>query len=88
MQNEYRRRVLIEGSNVPGNPLRSNRMSMLAHGFLDTDSRRHFSLDDSDAVNYSVMRIRRPTRSGYENLGIVLLLARRRDPRRHIGPSS
>ena len=75
MQDEYRRRVLIEGSNVPGNPLRSYRMSMLAQGFVDTDSRRDFSLDDSDAVSYSVMRIRRPTRWGSVILGIVLLLA-------------
>lgn len=50
-------------------------MSMLAHGFVDTDGRRGFSLDDSDAVSYSVMRIRRSTRWGSVILAVVLLLA-------------
>ena len=44
--------------NVPGNPLRSYRMSMLAHGFVDQPESTEFMLDESDPMSYSVVRIR------------------------------
>ena len=48
----------IDGSNVPGNPLRSYRMSMLAHGFVDHHHDDEFKLDESDPMSYSVVRLR------------------------------
>ena len=48
----------IESGNVPGNPLRSYRMSMIAHGFvLDNESgdERWVAGDDSP-VAYGVIR--------------------------------
>ncbi len=42
--------------NVPGNPLRSYRMSMLSHGFVEHDGRVGFELDESDPINYGVVR--------------------------------
>ena len=49
-----------EPSNRPGNPLRSYRMSMLTHGFVDqTDDRSDnvdFTLDESDPMSYGVVR--------------------------------
>ena len=47
-----------DDGNVPGNPLRSYRMSMLAHGFVDQSESREFMLDESDPMSYSVVRIR------------------------------
>jgi len=44
--------------NVPGNPLRSYRMSMLSHGFVDQPDSAEFMLDESDPMSYSVVRIR------------------------------
>lgn len=52
------RRTSPERGNVPGNPLRSYRMSMLAHGFVEESERGEFALDDSDPVTYSVVRLR------------------------------
>lgn len=49
-------RASLEGSNVPGNPLRSFRMSMLAHGFLDRDKTADFRLDESDRLTYGIVR--------------------------------
>ena len=47
-----------DDSNVPGNPLRSYRMSMLAHGFVDESKSPELVLDESDPMSYSVVRIR------------------------------
>ena len=47
-----------DDGNVPGNPLRSYRMSMLAHGFVDQPESTEFVLDESDPMSYSVVRIR------------------------------
>ena len=44
--------------NVPGNRLRSYRMSMLSHGFVDQPDSTEFMLDESDPMSYSVVRIR------------------------------
>ena len=51
-------RAWVGGSNVPGNPLRSYRMSMLAHGFVDTSGDDSFELDETDPMTYSVVRLR------------------------------
>ena len=50
------------GSNGPGSPLRSYRMSMLAHGFVDEADREYgaFVLDESDPMSYSVVRLHGP----------------------------
>ena len=47
-----------DDGNVPENPLRSYRMSMLAHGFVDQPESAEFMLDESDPMSYSVVRIR------------------------------
>ena len=47
-----------DDGNVPGNPLRSYRMSMLAHGFVDQPESSEFMLDESDPMSYSVVRTR------------------------------
>ena len=47
-----------DDGNVPGNPLRSYRMSMLKHGFIDQPDSTEFVLDESDPMSYSVVRIR------------------------------
>ena len=47
-----------DDGNVPGNPLRSYRMSMLSHGFVDQPDSTEFMLDESDPMSYSVVRIR------------------------------
>lgn len=56
MRGENRSRTALDGSNVPGNPLRSYRMSMLAHGFVDDDGGKGFDFDESDPITYAVMR--------------------------------
>lgn len=45
----------VKGS-VPGNPLRTYRMSMLAHGFVDQPDRSDFEPDDTDPIAYGVVR--------------------------------
>lgn len=45
----------VKGS-VPGNPLRTYRMSMLAHGFVDQPDRSEFELDDTDPIAYGLVR--------------------------------
>jgi hypothetical protein len=55
-------RPRLDSSNVPGNPLRSFRMSMLAHGFVDRASHNEFELDESDPVTYGVVRLPRRRR--------------------------
>lgn len=47
-----------ESSNRSGNPLRSYRMSMLAHGFVDQPDDAEFTLDESDPMTYGVVRTR------------------------------
>ena len=47
-----------ESSNRSDNPLRSYRMSMLAHGFVDQEESTEFMLDEADPMTYSVVRIR------------------------------
>ena len=48
----------IDSSNVPGNPLRSYRMSMLAHGFQpgDESDGSDWLLDETDPMSYAVVR--------------------------------
>ena len=66
----------VEDSNVPGNPLRSYRMSMLAHGFIDRDSDDEFTLDETDPMSYSVVRLRKTpvTIASIAALVILILL--------------
>jgi len=67
----------IESSNVPGNPLRSYRMSMLAHGFVDDSDSSDFSLDESDPMSYSVVRIRNqnlPIALGITALALIVVI--------------
>ena len=56
MRDENPSRTSLDGSNVPGNPLRSFRMSMLAHGFVDRTKTADFKLDDSDRLTYGIVR--------------------------------
>jgi hypothetical protein len=65
----YRRRA-PDGSNVPGNPLRSYRMSMLAHGFVDETSAAGFELDESEPMTYGVVR-----RHGYVPMAGTIVMA-------------
>ena len=57
----------VESGNVPGNPNRSFRMSMLAHGFVDDSQRPEFTLDESDPMSYGVVRWRMTRRRGGGN---------------------
>ena len=50
--------AIPDDGNVPGNALRSYRMSMLAHGFVDQPDSDEFMLDESDPMSYGVVRIR------------------------------
>ena len=67
----------IGGSNVPGNPLRSYRMSMLSHGFVDTPEDEAFDLDEADPVAYSVVRLRSEplTTLAYVVLAVLIIAA-------------
>ena len=47
----------VGSGNVPGNPLRSYRMSMLAHGFVDRLNGTDFEIDDSGPLSFSVVLI-------------------------------
>lgn len=49
----------VDRSNVPGNPLRSYRMAMLMHGFVDEAGDDGFTTDERDPMSYSVVRLRR-----------------------------
>lgn len=63
-----------ESSNRSDNPLRSYRMSMLAHGFVDQEESTEFMLDETDPMTYSVVRIRgRQLRTAWL-LGAVLFV--------------
>lgn len=65
----------VDGSNVPGNPLRSYRMSMLAHGFVDHHTDEEFTLDETDPMSYSVVRLRKtPVTVGSVTPVVVLVL--------------
>ena len=50
--------VGAEPGNATGNPLRSYRMSMLTHGFVDRLDEADFTVDESDAMSYSIVRVR------------------------------
>ena len=56
MRDESPVRTSLDGSSVPGNPLRSFRMSMLAHGFVDRSTTVDFRRDDSDRLTYGIVR--------------------------------
>lgn len=64
----------IESSNAPGNPLRSYRMSMLAHGFVDDSNSSDFILDESDPMSYSVVRMRSQTTPIALRISAIVLL--------------
>jgi hypothetical protein len=64
-----------DDGNVPGNPLRSYRMSMLAHGFVDQAESPEFTLDESDPMSYSVVRIRGGQVHAAWLLGALFLVA-------------
>jgi hypothetical protein len=61
MRNRHRASLPVDSGNIPGNPLRSYRMSMLSHGFVDPSNNNDFELDESDSLSYSVIRIRNRT---------------------------
>jgi hypothetical protein len=63
-----------EPSNVPGNPLRSYRMSMLSHGFVDESDKTDFTLDESDPMSYGVVRLRGGQLRGLLLSGAILLV--------------
>ena len=63
-----------EQGNTPGNPLRSYRMSMLSHGFVDQSDTTDFTLDESDPMSYSVVRIRGGQLRGLLVSGAILLV--------------
>jgi hypothetical protein len=67
-----------ESSNHAGNPLRSYRMSMLAHGFVDQSDadqsdRAEFALDESDPMSYGVVRTRGGSIGGLLLAGAILV---------------
>ena len=63
-----------ESSNRTDNPLRSYRMSMLAHGFVDQPDDAEFTLDESDPMTYSVVRTRGGSMSGLRLAGTILFV--------------
>jgi hypothetical protein len=63
-----------ESGNVPGNPLRSYRMSMLSHGFVDQTDDTDFTLDESDPMSYGVVRVRGGHVRGLLLSGAILLV--------------
>jgi len=63
-----------ESSNRTGNPLRSYRMSMLAHGFVDEPDNAEFTLDESDPMTYGVVRFRGESISGLRLAGSILFV--------------
>jgi len=63
-----------ESSNRSDNPLRSYRMSMLAHGFVDQSDDAEFTLDESDPMTYGVVRIRGESISGLRLAGMILFV--------------
>jgi hypothetical protein len=68
---------MIESSNVPGNPLRSYRMSMLAHGFLPTGAsdESEWMLDETDPMSYAVVATRRPAVAVAVVIAVVMVVA-------------
>lgn len=48
----------FDSGNHAGNSLRSYRMSMLAHGFVDEPDGAEFKSDESDPMSYGVVRLR------------------------------
>jgi hypothetical protein len=66
-----------ESGNTPGNPLRSYRMSMLSHGFVDQTDQSEgtdFTLDESDPMSYGVVRVRGGHARGLLLSGAILLV--------------
>jgi len=61
----------IESGNVPGNPLRSYRMSMVSHGFvLDNDTGdEQWVAGDNSPVAYGVVR------SAHAALAVAVVIA-------------
>lgn len=52
-------------------------MSMLAHGFVDDSDSSDFSLDESDPMSYSVVRIRNqnlPIALGITALALIVVI--------------
>jgi hypothetical protein len=49
-------RLPLDAGDTPGNPLRSLRMSMLAHGFVQKDQRGEYELDEHDPLAYGLVR--------------------------------
>lgn len=68
---------MIESSNVPGNPLRSYRMSMLAHGFLPTDSsdESEWALDETSPMSYAVVGSRHAAFAVAIVLAVLMVVA-------------
>jgi hypothetical protein len=67
--------AFVETGNVPGNPNRSYRMSMLAHGFVDDGDRPEFTQEDTDRMTYGVVRLPAARRTGRRSpfaLGLVI----------------
>ena len=56
MRDENPSRTSLDGSDVPGNPLRSFRMEMLAHGFVDRATTAGFGVDESDRLALGIVR--------------------------------
>ena len=56
MGRDPRAQGTVGAGNVPGNPLRHYRLSMLSHGFVDHDDTDDFAMDETEAMTYSVMR--------------------------------
>jgi hypothetical protein len=65
----------IDAGDVPGNPLRSYRLAMLGHGFVDDAAGDEFKLDESDAIGYSLLRIRKERLSLRAALLILVMVA-------------
>ena len=65
-----------DSGNVPGNPLRSYRMSMLAHGFLQDEARTgEMRPDANQSLTYSVGPLRRRTSLMRPLVALFVILA-------------
>lgn len=69
-----RARAGLESANTPGNPLRSYRMSMLAHGFVDQQATDDFAPDETDPMAYGVVRRSRNVPVGSAVFLVVVIL--------------
>jgi hypothetical protein len=68
---------MIESSNVPGNPLRFYRMSMLAHGFLPTGQSddSEWTLDETGPMSYAVVASRHAAVAVAVVIAVVMVVA-------------